>query len=228
MAIKFHTAQDDTVYYDPVHRDPASPRITCPNACGRMIRRGNPQEFWCPKCGKHVTVPPEPQLSNVGLTGLAGTKPNSFHLNGLAPRPSNAACTVSKVVGQPCPTCKCPAFYVEVERQFSIHHDSAGVECEIEMTPQINRIICANCRKRTHEQIGSKLALLNCPKALGVPYGPHATLLKEDPDLKVLAGRIDTASAGIENAQKIARQKIFSEACKTAAQKTKKHLVHEV
>lgn len=92
-------------------------------------------------------------------------KPGPFHLNGPAPRPYNENCSISKTTGRPCRTCKCPAFYVEVERRYhpvmirqeitgpksAVKHNHRMVEGEEEDTPRIRRVICANCRKRTHE-----------------------------------------------------------------------------
>lgn len=161
--------------------------ITCPNFCGKMIPqpRWVPQDkgkivFWCPKCTAVVEVPkiqttpefnekyPLGTVQGAGYV-MPGPGKRKYHLNGQTPKPSNSACTVSKICGPDCQSCGCPAYYVEVERQFSIDHDSVGNEHNWYGTPRITRIICANCRKRTHQQIIGKIVRIKDPETLATP-----------------------------------------------------------
>ena len=108
-------------------------------------------------------------------------EPRRFHIDGPKPKPSNAACSVSKTTGPPCPSCKCPAFYVEVERT---RH----------LPPRINRIICANCRKRTHEQHGHDLFLVK--PGFRCHWSPE--LERVEPGLAKAARSIENAFAGLK------------------------------
>lgn len=74
---------------------------------------------------------------------------------------TNSACEIHKEVGDPCPRCKCPAFYVEVQtisgkgapREHLPHGPVTITRQEPGQPPEweleyVTRIVCANCRER--------------------------------------------------------------------------------
>ena len=94
-------------------------------------------------------------------------KPEKFHLKGPTPRPANSACTVSKICGPTCQNCGCPAYFIEVEMvrgENVLVAAKNGLVYARKLRPRINRIICANCRIRSHAQ-GAGKNLFNCNRS---------------------------------------------------------------